>query len=284
MRSLPVPAGLIALSEKATTLPNASITSVVGHRLTVLMARLCDILVVYDKIKPDVDADLLSRAFALDAELEAFTNEFPVLFTYDIIDIPPGQSFKVSDSHQAPCFGNYRHVYTSWAVSNQWNNYRYARILLNEVILNQLEQMIVHPGATPPSPDFKDICRRVCRVVRKLARDICESVPSVMELGQVRNGRNRSLMDGLALLFPLFVAATVDGPGSPVRDWVRDCLTTIGVSMGIDQALTLAQMLQREPVLTRVLGHLQEQDNIHVETSIDAEMPYDFPTFNTQFL
>lgn len=272
------------LSEKAATLPNASIAAMVGHRLTVLMAKLCDIFAAYDKIRPDVDADLLSRAFALDAELEGFTNEFPMHFTYDIVDIPPGQSFKVSDTWHVPCFGTYRHVYSTWTLSNLWNNYRYSRILLNEVILNQLEQMVVHPVATPPSPDFKDLSHRVCRVIRKLAREICESVPSVMELGQVRNGRNRSLMDGLALLFPLFVAGTVDGTGSPVRDWVRDCLSTIGVSMGIEQALTLVQMLEKEPVLTRVLALLEEPGNTHVETSIDAEMSYDFPTFNTQFL
>jgi hypothetical protein len=283
MRNLPVPAGLIELSEKATTLPNALTTSVVSHRLTILMAKLCDIRVIFEQIRPSVDADLLSKAFALDAELEAFTKEFPMCFTYDIVVIRPGQTFKVSDSRQFPCIGNYRHSYTTWAIANQWNNYRYSRILLNELILDQLKQMIIHPGAVPPSPDFKDLCRRICGVVRKLALDICEAVPSVMELGQIRNGHNRSLMDGLALLFPLYVAATVDGPGTPVCDWIRDCLTTIGVSMGIDQALTLVRMLEREPVLTRVLKYLQEQDDSPVQTPIDAEMPNDFSTYSTQY-
>lgn len=247
------------------------------------MAKLCDMRVTFEQIRPNVDADLLSKAFALDAELEAFVNKFPTYFTYDIVVTSPGKSFKISDSHHLPYFGNCHHVYADWPTGNQLNNYRYCRILLNEMILSQLNEMVAHPGAVPPSADFKDLCRRVCGVVRKLSRDICESVPTVLQLGQLRNGRNRCLMDGLALLFPLYVAATVDGPGSPVCDWVRECLTIFGVGIGIEQALTLVQMLEKDTVFTRILDLLQEEDDAHVQAPVDAEMPYDFTTYNTPY-
>ncbi|CRG89436.1 hypothetical protein PISL3812_06472 [Talaromyces islandicus] len=259
LSDIAVPAGLLVLSEKASILLKPSISNVVGHQLTILMAKLCDLRVMFVKTSPNVDADFLSKAFTLDAELEAFANEFSAYLTYDIVVTSPGKSFKVAESHELP------------------------RIMLNEMILDQLNEMVAHPGAGPPSPDFKNLCRRVCGVVRKLARNICESVPSVLTLGRLRNGRNRCQMEGLGLLYPLYLAGAVDGPRSPTGEWVRNCLTVFGVSLGIDQALTQARMLEHETVLTRVLDHLQEDDDDHVQAPIDAEMQYDFTAYNTQY-
>lgn len=269
-------------------LPGAPIASVVGHQLTVLVAKLCEIRALFQGVRSNVDAELLSKAFALDAELETFSNNFLGCFQYDIIATEPGELFEVFGSHFLPCFGKYRHSYTTRPVALLWNNYRYSRILLNDVILEQLHEMVAEPSAAPLFPDFKDIYLRICAVVRKLACEICESVPSVLELCQVRSGRNRSVTDGLTLLSPLFVAGSVDGPGKPVCDWVRMCLTCIGESMGIRQALTLGQMLKHEPAVTRILEFLQPQGDdlveapIDVDVDADADMPYDIPAYNTQ--
>ena len=49
------------------------------------------------------------------------------------------------------------------------------------------------------------------------------------------------------LLWPLFIAGIIEGPTHPQRQWVIQCLKTIGHSWGLDQALAEMDLLTVDP-------------------------------------
>ncbi|CRG88772.1 hypothetical protein PISL3812_05806 [Talaromyces islandicus] len=246
------PSELITLSEKATRLPE-----------------VCDLRIRHENNLKTIQTDLLSRSFALDSKIAALENTFPPESMYRIVAATPGQSFQVKGSSRIfPLDGSY-HIYAHWFLPNMWNNYRYARILTNEIILNQLKLMTVHQDgakSTVPTQEFKDICYRSCTLTRKLAHDICATVPYMLGLIDDHNkGQTKSAAGKLTLLFPLYVAANVDGPGSVMCDWAQDCLTKLGRGMGIDQALILVDMLWREDSMTAFVDAMREMDNVPMD-------------------
>lgn len=56
------------------------------------------------------------------------------------------------------------------------------------------------------------------------------------------------------LLWPLFLSGVAEMPGSTVRRWVVQCLNMIGSSMGLDQALALADIVDSDPGILQTIG------------------------------
>ncbi|KAH8699043.1 putative C6 finger domain protein [Talaromyces proteolyticus] len=258
LQRLPVPRRLIALSEKATKLPTATPITKAGHNLNVIMASVCDLRISHENHRSSINADLLSYAFALDSRIEDLKNNFSEDFMYETVTAAPETSFKLTESRRIFPLNGIYHIYSSWGVTNVWNVYRYARILINEVILNQLRLMTTHPDADPPTQDLKDLCYRSCCLVRSLADDICASVPCLLQLVGSSDQLVKSSAGGLTILFPLFIAGGVDGPEHPKCRWAQECFRIVGRALGIDQALTLADMLPDEKPMTAFVDALNE--------------------------
>lgn len=262
LKRYPFPLELIALSEKITKLPGATISTIIGYQLTCIMAEVCDLRIRHENNLKTIQTDLLSRSLALDTKIEALENTFPPESMYETVTALPGQSFQVRGSRRIFPFDQCYHIYGNWLLPNMWNNYRYSRILVHEIILTQLKLMTTHPDANPPSQDFKNMCYRSCTLARKLARDVCASVPYTLGLIDEYKGQTKSAAGKMTILFPLYIAAYVDGPGSTMCDWAQDCLSKLGRGLGIDQALILSGLLWQEDSMTAFVDAMREQDGV----------------------
>ncbi|EED21352.1 C6 finger domain protein, putative [Talaromyces stipitatus ATCC 10500] len=263
MRRSPIPPTLLTLSETATRLPNAPDSFKISHQMCVLMSRVNDLRNEEKAMLDSTDYDtiVVSRAFALDAAFETIVNGLPPEFTAELYTLPPDQSLKhpvFRDVHLTPLNGIY-HVYQSAFICVLHNHYRYGRIFINEILLNRLARMTTQPEFVP-TPEFKDLCHRLCDTSRKLANDICATVPYLCGfLGDQQPSRSpfkSNPAGGLALLFPLFTAVSVDGHGSDTCRWIEETYKMIGRQMGIDQALALAQLTMVETGTTKFVDRL----------------------------
>jgi hypothetical protein len=163
-------------------------------------------------------------------------------------------------------------------VSNIWNNYRYARIILNEIILDQLRLKADQPGCTSDAKDIRDQCQPAQNLIQQLASDICATVP--FQFGLVSADKEettdpvkiKSSIGGFCLLYPIYIAACVDAYGSPTFGWAISCLTIIARAMGIDQALAIAEMLQVESGMGRWVDHQDDEDRRRSSSPIITEV------------
>jgi hypothetical protein len=217
--------------------------------MTVLISRLIDLRVEdrNEKSGRDFDSIIIPRAAALDSELEAMMNALPPEYAPKVHTLTPGQYFQHPKLRVqlTPLDGVY-HEYQSFFHCSLQNIYRYGRIYAIEAILIRLERMTTQPDFVP-TPEFKDTCQRLCNISRQHARDICATTPFLCGfLGdQQKTGKSPFLTNpagGLASLFPLWAAVSVDGYGSATCRWVEKTFHIIGREMGIDQALALAQI------------------------------------------
>lgn len=247
MNYYPIPSALLTLSEKAMSVPGAPYSFVVSHRMCSFISRVNDIRIEdLQSQRSNVDASLLTRAFALDSEIEAEMNALDPEYSANIRTATPGQYFGNSDFQLFP-FERQYYTYSSFYAGMIANHYRNGRILINEVILGRLQRMTTQRDFVA-TPEFKDLCYRLRDLVVKLAYGTFASVPYLCGFidGPNSKGHLVSTAGGVALLFPLYVAASVDGYGSASCHWVTRCFHMIGRHMGIDQALALAEILPVE--------------------------------------
>ncbi|RAK95514.1 Zn(II)2Cys6 transcription factor domain-containing protein [Aspergillus ibericus CBS 121593] len=217
--------------------------------------RLVKVVAKFSELQADIregiisdSTEIVSIAMAIDSELELFASTVSAELSYAT---SAWHGDVVSREKDGDNFSHYQgsyHIYQSTWACNIWNNYRYMRILVNDVILTHASNaQKSQPGMEHDS--FMNRCVRIRGLMRQLAVDICCSVP--FKFG-VAGRDGKSVFDsvttmtgtGFTLLLPLFVAALVGGVSSPIHDWAMRCFNVIGRAMGIDTALILIQFLE----------------------------------------
>jgi hypothetical protein len=235
----------------------------VSHQMSVLICRLIDLRFEErgEKKSMDFDSVIIPRAAALDSELEAMMDTLPAEYTPNVHTLAPEQYFDhpTLRVQLTPLNGIY-HEYQSFFHCSLQNIYRYGRIYATEIILNRLERMTLQPDFVV-TPEFKDTCQRLCDLSRQQAQGICATTPFLCGfLGdQQKKGTSPFLTNptgGLASLFPLWTAVSVDGHGSATCQWIEKTFDMIGREMGIDQALALRQITILEKGTTRFVDRL----------------------------
>ena len=263
MKYYPVPQTLLTISEKVASLPNMAFSSKLSHEITVLICRINELRIENkdEKNSMDFTSVIIRRASALDAELEAVMNTLPPEYAPEVHTLAPGQYFEhpTLPIRLAPLNGVY-HRYQSFLHSSMHNVSRYGRIFAIELILNRLERMTLQPDFIP-TPEFKETCHRLCNISRQHAQDICATIPFLCGFlgNQQKTGKSPFLTNptgGLACLFPLWTAVSVDGHGSATCRWIEKTYDMIGREMGIDQALALRQMTFHEKGMTPFVDRL----------------------------
>lgn len=202
-------------------------------------------------------SDIIREALKLDADLVAAVVGTAPTLTYTVIHITDlsGKSPK-----ERTVWGNSYHAYNSITASSMWNNYRSARILLREIIIDTLHATS-DAGVEQDQP-FVNECRQMGK---QLVDDICASVPSYLDPSLLYaepsmkptttcpgNGRRSSPSTGAAmgaggcitLLWPLLIAANSGFAPSEQREWITGCFDRIGRATGIGQASAMAQLLR----------------------------------------
>jgi hypothetical protein len=225
----------------------------IGNRLIMIIGNLSNLRADIHAKVFDNPQDVLTTACAIEADLIAWLASLPPEFTYTSHTVSPLDRVFEQRCRGILPYHNEYHVYPELWVCNCWANYRCARILVSEIILSHVHKLSASSPNSALSEDFRLHCKSLRATTSRLGADICRSVP--FHLGacnsqvpaDVPQMPPESYLGGLMLLWPLYLAAMVEGPTHPQRRWVVNCLSMIGHTMGLDQALALMDILAADP-------------------------------------
>ncbi|KAL2822317.1 hypothetical protein BDW59DRAFT_149472 [Aspergillus cavernicola] len=204
------------------------------------------------RTKASTDAnEILSRAYAIEAELLAWVAAGPPDFLYTTYECSSVEQWVRMFGNKPFPYNNQYHVYRDLWICHTWNQYRCSLIIVCEIILSCLRRL---SGASPTvtmSKELQNHCARIRNVTRELASDICAS--AAYHLGVEGSPAasftvptNYCYVGGMLLLWPLTLAGGTEPKDHPLREWIRNSLRLIGHSIGIDQALALIEVLETE--------------------------------------
>ncbi|KAJ5519795.1 hypothetical protein N7463_000248 [Penicillium fimorum] len=247
-RDARVPNSLLECTKLATFLQPAEAH---GNLLTMIIAKVSNLRAGIRTNTYKNDREIISAASAIEADLIAWLAALPPDFNYTThVKSPFDSTFQKRLRGISPYDDQY-HVYPTQWVCTSWNQYRSARIIVSEIILSRVWQLSNSSSLASLSEEFRIHCRALRLTIRRLAVEICRSVPFHLNAHQADRDPNlpppESYLGGLVLLWHLFVAGVVENPGHGLRRWVVKCLESIGRTMGIDQALAVADIVAADP-------------------------------------
>ena len=139
--------------------------------------------------------------------------------------------------------GSY-HVYKEFWIAHIWNGMRTCRILLHEIIRDQL---LFASSSLIDTPFSAAEClaqnQSSEEAMIKMRDDILGSVPHHT---QNSIGPPSALLEGSRsyfVLWPLYLAGAMDLTTQPIREWAIKRLRDIGETVGLRQALVIAEYL-----------------------------------------
>jgi hypothetical protein len=198
---------------------------------------------------------IIPALIALDAEYADWASRCPPPFIYSTVNLTERSDEVFSDHY---------HIYTSIWIARVWNGYRCVRILVNELVVDQLNHLLQRPAMSLPvrnssSNAYENQILASNSMLLQLAHDICASVPYCLGYDNALDPALREpprAASGNLLLWPLYSAA-VTGMVSPMmRDWVAGRLMLIGEVIGIKQAIPMAHSL----MIAQDIGDWQLED------------------------
>ncbi|KAI9373098.1 hypothetical protein BJX61DRAFT_403394 [Aspergillus egyptiacus] len=195
--------------------------------------------------------EILSRAYAIEAELLAWVAAGPPDFLYTTYECSSVEQWVRIFGNKPFPYNKQYHVYTDLWICHTWNQYRCSRIVVCEIILSCLRRLSAASPTMAMSKELQNHCARIRNVTRELAGDICAS--AAFHLGvegspaaEFAVPTNYCYVGGMLLLWPLTLAGGTEPKDHPLREWTRHCLRLIGHNIGIDQALALIEVLETE--------------------------------------
>lgn len=239
-----------------------------GNRLVMIIGKLSNLRAEIRANAFDNEREIISAASAIEADLIAWLASLPPEFNYTTHVISPFDFAFQERFHGISSYDDQYHVYPNLWVCNSWDQYRSARIVVSEIILSHVRQISDSSSLSSLSEEFRLQCRALRSTIRRLAVEICRAVPFHFNAHVVDRESNlpppESYVGSLVLIWPLFVAGIVENPRHGLRRWVVKCLQMIGNTMGIDQALAVADIVAADP---GVLHFLSEEEDPLVEMS-----------------
>jgi hypothetical protein len=263
-------------------------------------------------------SEILRTALTIDAELMALFISVPQSWNYRTVKVPMIDGERITQA----VWGDNYHVYSNLAASSMWNNYRSARILIHELIIETVKDMDLVGYDDNGRQQRSNLADQSRQIAHQLVEDICASVPFHLgagieegdgfedsspaagdvsdftswdslsgsfpnalspwpQMARQTSGPSSSSADsiyhsftapftaptissgswgmwespsnpfevtgagGVTLVWPLLIAANSGLASLELRKWITRCLDKIGHSMGINQALAMAQLLRK---------------------------------------
>jgi hypothetical protein len=143
-------------------------------------------------------------------------------------------------------YEDYYHIYPNFWTASSWNNYRSIRILLNEILLIHLNRVATLPSG--PMEDFSAQREQAHLLLEQLCSELCASVPyflGTVSIPSSQPASTRRSLGGFQIMWPLFVCGSMTWTERPLRNWIIGQLESIGYTMGIQQAIPLAELMKR---------------------------------------
>lgn len=192
-------------------------------------------------------SNAIRQLLDLDADLAAWVGGLKGEWVY--------QTGKAPHLSQRALFRGEYHVYHDVLIARTWNYFRWARILVNQILIDLVDKS---PVSSLP---LVSVARRsqAFRVVRKLAKETLVSTPShwkhpLLEDSRITvenaGGGGAGAAGVPALIFQLKVASCAPGIPFEYWQWALDAVTTVWGDMG---------MLYARIVIEAMRAH---QDNV----------------------
>ncbi|KAF9884906.1 transcriptional repressor general negative regulator of transcription subunit 4 [Aspergillus nanangensis] len=209
-----------------------------------LIAEMADLLADVKGNGMPNPLEAMGRAWVIDGKLEAWSLGLPRRWQYTLRCKPKNNPGLISEL----AFNDFYHVYPDIWACNIWNYYRNARILLNLLIRDRL---LVHL-TIQPYPEWKPLLDKTKTTIERCSVDILFSLSFVIavQFTSLQRGHDQTRPGGYLaayyVIWPLYVAVSVQTPGTPLWEWAVGRLEYIGRVLGIGQALLMARVMRRE--------------------------------------
>lgn len=193
----------------------------IAHKFTNLHASIKDNTLL------DSNA-ILVEVLALDIALEEWHQNLPEFWRFKIRPATEDMPFT---------FLGMTHDYKDVWVSRVLNNYRWLRILVNELLLVHMKQ----DETGTYTPEHEEQRKKSVEMISMMATDICTGVSSSFFQSRVIG----AAMSGIfMILFPLGIAGSAWAVSEELHCWVVNLLRYIGNQLGISQAISMVELVQ----------------------------------------
>ena len=213
--------------------------------------------------------EILSRALELEQTALSVFDNAPSVYDYETV---------YTDEDRGIIFADCYHVYQDYMAATVWNGIRTIRMMLQEMIRDAIEKLRSYTSSHSMDDQYTAQYQKSTRILYQLQSEIIASVPQ--HLGYLSKKSNSSAapshnflwshfkyrasnpfhsfnttpndspmiraMGGYPLPWALYLVGAVDIATRPVQDWVICTLHEIGRSMGVQQAVALADRLEKE--------------------------------------
>ncbi|KAL4803493.1 hypothetical protein BDV18DRAFT_144860 [Aspergillus unguis] len=239
----PTPSWLVELSHEALSYRAEGDT--MGDELFLLMAQAGDLCAGLRNNAVIEPAKVLKKTLKLDAELGAWAVSVDPERRYTTVRVPEPESDESIGSPSRLIHGSHYHIYSDTVVSTWWNDYRFVRLILLELICWLSDHLARKDEAS--GAEYRRTVANSIAISQQLTDDICASVP--FHLGATATSPYEdwnSTRTGavIRLIWPLFIAADTSGVTPQTVEWISATLFRIGHGMGIRQALVMAGLLR----------------------------------------
>ncbi|KAI1293919.1 hypothetical protein F5Y03DRAFT_387868 [Xylaria venustula] len=118
-------------------------------------------------------------ALGIDADLVSLLISVPPSWSFTTVQVPVLDGNFITKM----IWGSHYHIYNSIAAASMWNNYRSARIVVQELILDTLKNLECYRQDNTPYFQQHSLADHCQQTILQLAEDICASAPFHFGLG-----------------------------------------------------------------------------------------------------
>lgn len=198
--------------------------------------------------------EIIERALEYDRRFLELFEDHPDSWAYETV-------YNDEDPHLV--WQNTYHIYHDTFASQLWNGMRTCRIILHEIIL---EQLLISSSALKPIFSESEAALQTessVEISLEMQAGILGSIPYESP-SSPQDSRSPHAMTYF-ILWPLFLVAAMDLTTDEIRSWVRNRLKLIAGEMGIRQAAIMARFLTKQ-----VLNHWSPGSSPENHTIADA--------------
>ncbi|KAL5336432.1 hypothetical protein BJX70DRAFT_281460 [Aspergillus crustosus] len=243
------PAWLVDLSQEA--IARREEKDCVGDELFLLMAKVGDLCAGLRDGALIEPVKVVKTALKLDAELSAWAMSLDSSQRYTVVRVPEPADEVSRNAPFRHVYSNQYHIYPGTVTATWWNDYRFVRLILLELICwlcDHLARKDEDAGS-----EYRRTIAHSTTLSQQLTEDVCASVP--YHLGATKDSLHEdwsSTRTGgmIRLIWPLFIAADCAGATAKTVDWIADTLFRIGCGVGIQQAIVMSNLLRSGQHLT----------------------------------
>ncbi|KAG0649855.1 hypothetical protein D0Z07_3633 [Hyphodiscus hymeniophilus] len=189
-----------------------------------LVGMVCRLVTIYSAFKKGsyvgIEETMVEELLSLESELDVWESQVPENWTFTI-------ESTTDDVGETMYLGQY-HVYQELWTARLYTNYRWARILVNELIWLNISKL-------PLTEENGRQQRRSLEVVSNMATDIICSISTFFRQHTTSSTKRQNLPPVSAvflLLFPVAVAGGAIGVSQELHDWAIKILSIIGNTFG----------------------------------------------------